>query len=61
MEAYFSTSFIDIGETNLVEYEKKLSDNTSFKEPYRRIPRGLFEEVRQHLKEMLQAGVIRES
>lgn len=56
----FSTSFIDIGRTDLVEHEIKLSDNTSFKEPYRRIPPGMFE-VRHHLKEMLQAGAIRES
>lgn len=57
----FSKSFIDIGRTDLVEHEIKLSDNTPFKEPYRRIPPGMFEEVRQHLKEMLQAGAIRES
>lgn len=57
----FSTSFIDIGRTDLVEHEIKLSNNTPFKEPYRGIPPGMFEEVRQHLKEMLQAGAIRES
>lgn len=57
----FSTSFIDIGRTDLVEHEIKLSDNTPFKEPYRRISPGMFEEVRQHLKGMLQAGAIRES
>lgn len=31
-----------------------------FLQPYRRIPPGMFE-VRHHLKEMLQAGAIRES
>ena len=57
----FSTSFIDIGRTDLVEHEIKLSDNTPFKEHYRRIPPAMYEEVRQSLKEMLEAGAIRES
>ena len=34
---------------------------TPFKDPYRRIPPGLYDEVRVHLKEMLEAGAIRES
>ena len=32
-----------------------------FKDPYRCIPPAMFEEVRQHIKEMLDAGAIRES
>ena len=57
----FSTSFKDIGRTDLVEHEIKLSDNIPFKEPYRRIPPAMFEEVRQYLKEMLDADAIRKS
>ena len=38
-----------------------MTDETPFKDPYRRIPPGLYEEVRLHLKEMLEAGTIRES
>lgn len=57
----FSTSFTDIGRTDLVKHEIKLTDNISVKEPYRRIPPGMYEEVRQHLKEMLEAGAIRKS
>ena len=38
-----------------------MNDPTPFKDPYRRIPPALFEEVRQHLKVMLDAGAIRES
>ena len=57
----FSTSFSDIGRTDLVEHEIKLTDDVPVKEPYRRIPPGMYEEVRQHLKEMLEAGAIRKS
>ena len=32
-----------------------------FKEPHRRIPSALFQEIREHLKEMLEAGAIRPS
>ena len=57
----FSTSCTDLGRTDLVEHEIKLTDETPFKEPYRRIPPALYEEVRQHLKEMLDVGAIRPS
>ena len=57
----FSTGPTDLGRTDLVEHEIKLTDETPFKEPYRRIPPALYEEVRQHLKEMLDAGAIRPS
>ena len=57
----FSTSYTDIGKTDLVKHEIKLTDNIPFKEPYRRIAPGMIEEVRQHLKEMLEAGAIRKS
>ena len=50
-----------MGHTKLVEHQIKLSNQEPFKEPYRRIPPGLTEEVREHLQEMLQAGVIRDS
>jgi hypothetical protein len=44
-----------------VKHEIKLKDNIPFKEPYRRIAPGIIEEVRQDLKEMLEAGAIRKS
>ena len=44
-----------------VKHKIKLSDPTPFKEPYRRIPPHLYEEVRTHLKEMLDDEIIRES
>ena len=51
----------DLGKADIVTHEIKLTDETPFKEPYRRIPSGLYENVRIHLKEMLEAGAIRES
>jgi hypothetical protein len=47
--------------TNLVEHAIKLSEPIPFKVAYRRIPPGMFEQVGKHLKDMLEAGVIRES
>ena len=41
-----------------VKHEIKLSGPTPFKEPYRRIPPHLYEEVRTHLKEMLYDEII---
>lgn len=57
----FSSGFTDLGCTELVEHTIELSDPNPFKEAYRRIPPGMFEEVREHLQEMLKAGAIRES
>ena len=57
----FSTGPTDLGCTNPVEHEIKLNDPTPFKDTYGRIPPAMFEEVRQHLKEKLDAGAIRES
>ena len=57
----FSQSPTDLGRTNLVEHEIPLKDETPFKEPNRRIPPGIIEEVREHLKEMLEIRAIRDS
>ena len=57
----FSTGPMDIGHTTLLKHKIVLEDPKPFKQPYRRIPPGMYEEVRQHIKDMLQAGVIRES
>ena len=57
----FSTGPTDLGRTNLVEHEIHLEDERPFKEPYRKIPPALVDEVREHLHEMLEIGAIRES
>ncbi|MEW8316224.1 MAG: reverse transcriptase domain-containing protein [Candidatus Thiodiazotropha endolucinida] len=59
--AVFSKDLKDIGHTSLVEHRIKLTNEEPFKEPYRRIPPALIEEVREHIQEMLQAGAIRNS
>ena len=51
----------DKGRTNLVKHRIELTHNKPFKEPHRRIPPALNEEVREHLQEMLHTEVIRES
>ena len=57
----FSTSQFHIGNTDLVKHKITLEDERPFKLSYRKIPPCMYDEVRQHLKEMLDAGVIRES
>ena len=57
----FSKGPIDLGITDLIKHEIHLKDETPFKDPYQCIPPALFVEVREHLKEMLEAGAIRES
>ena len=44
-----------------VQHPIKLTDNEPFKEPHRRIPPALFQEVREHILKMLEAGAIRPS
>lgn len=57
----FSTSVTDLGNCNLVKHEIKLIDNEPIKEPARRIPPALFQIVKEHLQEMMEAGAIRPS
>ena len=45
----------------MAKHEIKLNDYTPFKERYRRIPPHQYEEVKKHLKEMLEIGAIRKS
>lgn len=52
---------VKLGKTDIVKHSIKLEDENPFKLPYRRIPPGMYDKVRQHIKEMLHPGVIRES
>ena len=56
----FSTGPTDLGYTRLVEHEINLTDDQPYTEPYRRIPPSMLHEVREHLREMLEIGAIRE-
>ena len=57
----FSKNDLDLGKCNILKHNIKLTDNQPFKERYRRIPPHLFEEVKQHLQEMVKVGAIKRS
>ena len=52
---------LELGKTDLVKHVIKLDNQQPFRERYRRIPMHQYEEVKQHLKEMIEIGVIRKS
>ena len=57
----FSRGPLDLGHTDLVKHEIKLTDDMPFKDAYRRISPAMIEEVREHIAEMLAADAIRPS
>ena len=57
----FSKEPKDIGFTDIIEHKIELTDNKIIKQPYRRMPPGLFSEVREHLQELLDANIIEAS
>ena len=57
----FAVEDLELGCTDLVKHEIKLTNYVPFKERYRRIPPHQYEEVRKHLDEMLRMGAIRRS
>ena len=52
---------VELGCTHSIEHTIKVTDDTPFKEHFRQIPPPMVEEVRNHLKEMLELGAIRPS
>ena len=57
----FSLDLTELGCTHLTKHTIKVTDDTPFKECFRQIPPLMVEEVRNHLKEMLESGAIRPS
>ena len=57
----FALESLEMGHTSLVKHNIKLDNYTLFKERYQQIPPTLFDEVKAHLKEMIQVGAIRHS
>ena len=57
----FSLDPVELGCTHSTEHTIKVTDDTPFKEQFRQIPLPMVEEVRNHLKEMLEPGAIRPS
>ena len=52
---------VELGCTHSTEHALKVTDDTPFKECFRRIPPPMVDEVRNHLREMLESSAIRPS
>ena len=52
---------VELGSTHSTKHTIKVTDNTPFKEWFRQIPLPMVEEVRNHLRKMLESGAIRPS
>ena len=61
MDYVFAKSNDDLGCTAEVQHEIKLTDDQPVKQPCRRVPPAQLDEFREAVKDMLEAGVIRES
>ena len=57
----FSTGDTDVGRTDVIKHKINLTDEIPFREAHRRIPPNMYEEVRKHIKDMLESNVIQES
>ena len=57
----FSLDDLDLGNTSVGKHTMKLTNPTPFIERYRQILPNQFEEIKKHLQEMLEIGVIRKS
>ena len=57
----FALSDLELGCTSLVKHRINVNNPIPFKERYQRIPPQEFDEVRNHLQEMLKVGAIRKS
>ena len=57
----FSLDLVELGCTHSTEHTIKVTNDTPFKEQFRQIPPPMVEEVRNHLREMLESGAIRPS
>ena len=60
-KSVFSLHDKDLGHTTTVQHKINLTNSTPFKERHRRIPPAQYDEVRNLIREMLDAGAIRES
>ena len=57
----FSISDTDIGHITAVRHHIDLVESTPFMQRHRRIPPAMFDEVRDHLRQLLAAGIFRRS
>ena len=54
----FAMTNMDLGKTSLVKHSIRQMDNTLFKGLHQQIPPRMYEEVWEHVKEMLEIGAI---
>ena len=57
----FSQGEFDIGHTQTVKHKIRLTDDVPFKQRHRYIPPGMYQEVKDHLQQLLDCGVIEAS
>lgn len=57
----FSKHDLDFGETDKIEHEINLTSDIPFKERSRPVPFSELEELRRHLQDLIEAGIIEES
>ncbi|PIK58620.1 hypothetical protein BSL78_04463 [Apostichopus japonicus] len=57
----FASSDEDLGYTDTITHQIKLTDDVPVKQAFRRIPPSQFEEVREHIRKLLEKNVIRPS
>ena len=57
----FSKNDLDLGKCDVLKHAIKITDPQPFKETYQRVPPHLYEEVKNHLQEMVEVGAIRRS
>ena len=57
----FALNDLELGKKSMVKHEMEFSNPVPFKDRYRRILPHEFEEVRNHLRDMLRVGAVRKS
>jgi len=57
----FSKHDLDVGFTGLVKHGIQLNDCAPFKQRHRKIPHSMYTEVREHLKQLMDSGIVRRS
>lgn len=57
----FSENEFDVGFTNMVKHSIKLDNYVPFRQKHRRIPPAEYKEVRDHIRKLLDIGIIRKS
>ena len=57
----FALHDLELGKTSLVQHNIELTNYKPFKDRFRRIPPYQYEEVKKHLKQMMEVGAIRKS